>query len=115
MENLLSVLLPYLFYVIGSVLGIVFLWYSKQYIMPWLKQKLDVDTYLSLVEKIKDLMASAENQPDFSESGKGAEKADWVITQLKALGVQFNEEYVRNLIVGFTSQLTAEGIINTKK
>ena len=52
MENLLSVLLPYLFYVIGSVLGIVFLWYSKQYIMPWLKQKLDVDTYLSLVEKI---------------------------------------------------------------
>lgn len=115
METLFSTLLPFVFYVIGSVLGIIGIWAVKGYLVPWLQQKLGVDKYTELTEKIKDLMSAAEANPDFSGSGTGTDKKEWVIAQLKALGLNFDENYVRNLINGFTNQLTAQGIINTKK
>lgn len=115
MESLLSTLLSYLFYVVGSVLGIIGIWAVKQYLIPFLKEKLGLDAYTALTTKIKDLMASAESNPDFIGSGHGSDKKEWVIAQLKALGVNFNEDYVRNLINGFTNELTAQGVINQKK
>lgn len=115
MESFLSALLPVIFYCIGSILGVVLIWASKKYAIPWLKQKIGVDAYNDLTKKIKDLMASAENNPDFAGVKTGEQKREWVIAQLKALGLKFDENHVRNLINGFTNQLTAQGVINTKK
>ena len=45
----------------------------------------------------------------------GMSKKQWVIDELENAGLEFDEEMVSNLIDGFTSVLTAEGVINQNK
>lgn len=104
--------MEYLMNAVGIALGAVLIFVVKQYLIPWLKVKIGNDQYDELVKKIKDLMIVAEQH--FGEK-TGVSKKQWVIDELKKAGLQFNEEMVGNLIDGFTSVLTTEGIINQNK
>lgn len=108
----MDMLMEYLMNAVGIALGAVLIFVVKQYLIPWLKVKIGNDQYDELVKKIKDLMIVAEQH--FGEK-TGVSKKQWVIDELKKAGLQFNEEMVGNLIDGFTSVLTTEGIINQNK
>lgn len=108
----MDMLMEYLMNAVGIALGAVLIFVVKQYLIPWLKVKIGNDKYDELVKKIKDLMIVAEQH--FGEK-TGVSKKQWVIDELKKAGLQFNEEMVGNLIDGFTSVLTTEGIINQNK
>ena len=104
--------MEYLMKSVGIALGAVLIFVVKQYLIPWLKVKIGNDKYDELVKKIKDFMIVAEQH--FGEK-TGASKKQWVIDELKNAGLNFNEEMAGNLIDGFTSVLTAEGVINQNK
>ena len=108
----MDMLMEYLMKTIGIALGAVLIFVVKQYLIPWLKIKIGNDKYDELVKKIKDLMVAAEQR--FGEK-TGLSKKQWVIKELKNAGLNFDEEMVGNLIDGFTSVLTADGVINQDK
>ena len=108
----MDMLMEYLMKAIGVALGAVLIFVIKQYLIPWLKIKIGNDKYDELVKKIKDLMVVAEQH--FGEK-TGMSKKQWVIDELKNAGLEFDEEMVSNLIDGFPSVLTAEGVINQNK
>jgi hypothetical protein len=108
----MDMLMEYLMNAIGIAIGAVLLFVVKKYLIPWLKVKIGNDEYDELVKKIKDLMSVAEQHYG---PKTGADKKAWVISEIKKLGLKFDEEMVGNLIDGFTGVLTAEGIINKNK
>ena len=108
----MDMLIEYLMEAVGIALGAVLIFVVKQYLIPWLKIKIGNEKYDELVKKIKDLMVVAEQH--FGEK-TGASKKQWVIDELTNAGIKFDVEAVSNLIDGFTSVLTAEGIINKNK
>lgn len=97
--------------IVGIVLATVTIAVVKKYLIPWFELTIGNKEYEELCTRIKDLMAVAEEQ--FGPQ-TGAEKKEFVIQELKKLNIKFNEEFVRSLIDGFTSVLTAEGILNAK-
>lgn len=108
----MDMLMEYLMNAIGIALGAVLIFVVKQYLIPWLKIKIGNEKYDELVKKTKDLMAVAEQH--FGQK-TGASKKQWVIDELQSAGIKFDVAIVSNLIDGFTSVLTAEGIINQNK
>jgi uncharacterized membrane protein len=108
----MDMLMEYLMEAIGVALAAVLIFVVNQYLIPWLKIKIGNDQYDELVKKIKDLMIVAEQHYG---PQTGTDKKAWVISELKKLGLNFDEEMVGNLIDGFTRVLTAEGVINENK
>ena len=104
-------LIEYIIKLVGIVLATVSIFVLNKYVIPWFEVTIGNKEYEKLCIRIKDLMAVAEEQ--FGPQ-TGAEKKEFVIEELRKLGITFNENYVRSLIDGFTSVLTAEGILNTK-
>lgn len=108
----MDILMDYIMNVCGIALATIIIFVVKKYLIPWFKVTIGNKEYEKLCVLIKDLMAVAEEQ--FGPQ-TGAEKKEFVIKELKKLDIDFNERFVRSLIDGFTSVLTAEGILNAKK
>ena len=107
----MELLLEYLMKAIGIALAACLIFVIEKYLKPWLKIKIGNDEYARLIEHIQHQMAVAEQQ--FGPK-TGEEKKQFVIDELKKMGLEFDEKMVGNLVDGFTSVLTAEGVINVK-
>lgn len=79
-------------------------------IIPLVKSKLNSEQ-LSVVDYwLNVLIAAAETE--FNGEKMGAAKKEWVINQLHALGLKFDEEAVSSAIDGLCRDLTSKGVIN---
>lgn len=107
----MEMLLEYLMKALGIALAACLIFVIEKYIKPWLKIKIGNEEYDRLVEHIKHQMTVAEQQ--FGPK-TGEEKKQFVIDELKKMGLEFDEKMVSNLVDGFTSVLTAEGVINVE-
>lgn len=99
-------------YALGIVLTAGTLYIGKQYLIPWLKAKLGNEQYDLLIKNLKDLIVVAEQH--FGPK-TGAEKKAWVIEELKKTGIEFDENFVSNLIDGMVFVLQVDGLVNTNK
>ena len=99
-------------YALGIVLAASMLFVGYQYFIPFLKAKIGNEKYDELVNKIQDLMLIAEKMYG---PKTGAEKKQFVIDELKKMGVQFDEVFVSNMIDGFMVVLENQKLINTNK
>jgi hypothetical protein len=99
-------------YALGIVLAASMLFVGYQYAIPYLKAKIGNEQYDELVKKVHDLMLIAEQH--FGPK-TGAEKKQFVIDELKKMGVQFDEVFVNNMIDGFMVVLENQKLINTNK
>lgn len=99
-------------YALGIILAASMLFVGYQYLIPFLKAKIGNEQYDELEKKVKDLMLIAERH--FGPK-TGAEKKQWVINELKKMGVKFDEAFVSNLIDGFMVVLENQKLINTNK
>ena len=99
-------------YALGIVVAASMLFVGYQYLIPFLKAKIGNEQYDELVKKVKDLMLIAERH--FGPK-TGAEKKQWVIDELKKMGIKFDEDFVRNMIDGFMVVLENQKLINTNK
>lgn len=99
-------------YALGIVLAASMLFIGYQYVIPFLKAKIGNEQYDELVKKIQDLMLIAEQH--FGPK-TGAEKKQFVIDELKKMGVKFDEVFVSNMIDGFMVVLENQNLINTNK
>ena len=99
-------------YALGIVLAASILFVGKQYLIPFLKAKIGNEQYDELVKKIQDLMLMAEKMYG---PKTGAEKKQFVIDELKKMGVKFDEAFVSNMIDGFMVVLENQNLINVNK
>lgn len=99
-------------YALGIVLAASILFVGKQYLIPFLKAKIGNEKYDELKKKVQDLMLIAEKMYG---PKTGAEKKQFVIDELKKMGVQFDEVFVSNMIDGFMVILENQNLINTNK
>lgn len=99
-------------YALGIVLAAGMLFVGKQYLIPFLKVKIGNEQYDELVNKVHDLMLIAEKMYG---PKTGAEKKQFVIDELKKMGIKFDEAFVSNMIDGFMVVLENENLINTNK
>lgn len=99
-------------YALGIVLAASMLFVGYQYLIPFLKAKIGNEQYDELVKKIQDLMLIAEQH--FGPK-TGVEKKQFVIDELKKMGIKFDESFVSNMIDGFMVVLENKNLINTNK
>ena len=99
-------------YALGIVLAAGTLFVGYQYLIPWMKLKIGNEKYEELVKKVQDLMLVAEQH--FGPK-TGAEKKQFVIDELKKMGIKFDEVFVSNMIDGFMVVLENQNLINTNK
>ncbi len=99
-------------YALGIVLAAGMLFVGKQYLIPFLRVKIGNEQYDELVKKIKDLMVIAEQHYG---PKTGTEKKQFVIDELKKMGVKFDEIFVSNMIDGFMVVLENQNLVNTNK
>lgn len=99
-------------YALGIVLAAGVLFVGKQYLIPFLRVKIGNEQYDELVKKVRDLMVIAEQHYG---PKTGAEKKQFVIDELKKMGVKFDEVFVSNMIDGFMVVLENQNLININK
>ena len=99
-------------YALGIVLATSMLFVGYQYVIPFLKAKIGNEQYDELKKKVQDLMVIAEKMHG---PKTGAEKKQFVINELKKMGVQFDEVFISNMIDGFMVVLENRKLINTNK
>jgi hypothetical protein len=99
-------------YALGIVLAAGMLFVGYQYLIPFLKAKIGNEQYDELVKKVHDLMLIAEQH--FGPK-TGAQKKQFVIDELKKMGVKFDEAFVSNMIDGFMVVLENQNLVNTNK
>lgn len=99
-------------YALGIVMAAAMLFVGKQYLIPFLKVKIGNEQYDELVKKIKDLMLVAEQHYG---PKTGAQKKQFVIDELKKMGVKFDEAIVSNMIDGFMVVLENQNLVNANK
>ena len=99
-------------YALGIVLAASMLFVGYQYLIPFLKAKIGNEQYDELVKKVHDLMLIAEQH--FGPK-TGVEKKQFVIDELKKIGVKFDEVFVSNMIDGFMVVLENQNLINVNK
>lgn len=99
-------------YALGIVLAASMLFVGKKYLIPFLRVKIGNEQYDELVKKIKDLMVVAEQHYG---PKTGAEKKQFVIDELKKMGIEFNETFVSNMIDGFMVVLENQNLVNANK
>lgn len=108
----IEMMMQFFAYALGIVLASAMLFVGYQYVIPYLKAKIGNEQYYELVKKIKDLMVIAEQHYG---PKTGAEKKQFVIDELKKMGVKFDEVFVSNMIDGFMVVLENQNLINTNK
>lgn len=99
-------------YALGIVLAASTLFVGYQYLIPFLKAKIGNEKYDELKKKVQDLMLMAEKMYG---PKTGAEKKQFVIDELKKMGIKFDEVFVSNMIDGFMIVLENQKLINTNK
>ena len=99
-------------YAVGMVLAVGMLFVGYQYLIPFLKAKIGNENYDELKKKVQDLMVIAEKMYG---PKTGTEKKQFVINELKKMGVNFDEVFVSNMIDGFMIVLENQNLINTNK
>lgn len=99
-------------YALGIVLAACTLFVGYQYLIPFLKAKIGNEKYDELKKKVQDLMLIAEQMYG---PKTGAEKKQFVIDELKKMGIKFDEVFVSNMIDGFMIVLENQNLINTNK
>ena len=99
-------------YALGIALAAGVLFVGKQYLIPFLKVKIGNEQYDELVKKIQDLMLIAEQHYG---PKTGAQKKQFVIDELKKMGVEFDEALVSNMIDGFMIVLESQNLVNANK
>lgn len=105
----MNVIIEYLMYSMGIAVSAVLIFVFEKHIIPWLKLKVGNEKYAELKEKIIDLMIIVEK---YFGPKTGLEKKEWVLSELKRLGVEFDPGMANALIDGITTVLTQEGYIN---
>jgi hypothetical protein len=108
----MAMMMQFFAYALGIVLAASMLFVGYQYLIPFLKAKIGNEQYDELVNKIQDLMLIAEKMYG---PKTGAEKKQFVIDELKKMGVQFDEAFVSNMIDGFMVVLENQNLINVDK
>lgn len=99
-------------YALGIILSASILFVGKQYLIPFLKAKIGNEKYDELKKKVQDLMLMAEKMYG---PKTGVEKKQFVIDELKKMGIKFDEVFVSNMIDGFMIVLENQKLINTNK
>ena len=108
----MEMMMQFVAYALGVVVAASMLFVGKQYLIPFLKVKIGNEQYTELVNKIQDLMLVAEQHYG---PKTGAQKKQFVIDELKKMGVKFDEAFVSNMIDGFMVVLENQNLINTNK
>lgn len=108
----MEMMMQFFAYALGIVLAAGMLFVGKQYLIPFLRVKIGNEQYDELVKKVQDLMLIAEKMYG---PKTGAEKKQFVIDELKKMGIKFDEVFVSNMIDGFMVVLENENLINTNK
>ena len=108
----MEMMMQFFAYALGIVLASSMLFVGYQYLIPFLKAKIGNEQYDELVKKIQDLMLVAEQH--FGPK-TGANKKQFVIDELKKMGIKFDEVFVSNMIDGFMVVLENQNLINTNK
>lgn len=108
----MEMMMQFFAYALGVVLAASMLFVGKKYLIPFLKVKIGNEQYDELVTKVYDLMVIAEQR--FGPK-TGAEKKQFVIDELKKMGVEFDETFVSNMIDGFMVVLENQNLVNTNK
>ena len=108
----IEMMMQFFAYALGIVLAAGMLFVGKQYLIPFLRVKIGNEQYDELVKKVQDLMLIAEKMYG---PKTGAEKKQFVIDELKKMGIKFDEAFVSNMIDGFMVVLENENLINTNK
>lgn len=108
----MEMMMQFFAYALGIALASSMLFVGYKYLIPFLKAKIGNEQYDELVNKIQDLMLIAEQH--FGPK-TGAEKKQFVIDELKKMGVQFDEAFVSNMIDGFMVVLENQNLINVDK
>lgn len=108
----MEMMMQFFAYALGIVLAAGMLFVGKQYLIPFLRVKIGNEQYDELVKKVQDLMLIAEKHYG---PKTGAEKKQFVIDELKKMGVKFDEVFVSNMIDGFMIVLENQNLINTNK
>ena len=79
-------------------------------IVPLVKSKLNADHLAKLDYWLNVLIAAAETE--FNGEKMGEKKKEWVISELKKIGLKFDEKAVSSAIDGLCRELTSTGVIN---
>lgn len=108
----MEMMMQFFAYALGIVMAAAMLFVGKQYLIPFLKVKIGNEQYDELVKKIKDLMLVAEQHYG---PKTGAQKKQFVIDELKKMGVKFDEAIVSNMIDGFMVVLENQNLVNVNK
>lgn len=108
----INMMMQFFAYALGIVLAAGMLFVGKQYLIPFLRVKIGNEQYDELVKKIKDLMVIAEQHYG---PKTGAEKKQFVIDELKKMGIEFDEAFVSNMIDGFMVVLENQNLINVNE
>lgn len=108
----IEMMMQFFAYALGVVLAASVLFVGKKYLIPFLRVKIGNEQYDELVKKIKDLMIIAEQHYG---PKTGAEKKQFVIDELKKMGIEFDEAFVSNMIDGFMIVLENQNLVNANK
>ena len=81
------------------------------FLIPWLKTKIEAEKLEKLHKLCITLVDAAET---YFKSGEGEAKKGWVIHQLKANGINFNENLIEDYIESIVRERTAYGVINNE-
>ncbi len=108
----MEMMMQFFAYALGIVLASSVLFVGKQYLIPFLRVKIGNEQYDELVKKVQDLMLIAEQH--FGPK-TGSEKKQFVIDELKKMGVKFDEAFISNMIDGFMVVLENQNLVNTNK
>lgn len=108
----IEMMMQFFAYALGVVLAASVLFVGKQYLIPFLRVKIGNEQYDELVKKIKDLMIIAEKHYG---PKTGSDKKQFVIDELKKMGVEFDETFVSNMIDGFMIVLENQNLVNSNK
>ena len=108
----IEMMMQFFAYALGVVLAAAVLFVGKKYLIPFLKVKIGNEQYDELVKKVQDLMLIAEQHYG---PKTGAQKKQFVIDELKKMGVEFDEVLVSNMIDGFMIVLEAQNLVNASK
>ena len=108
----ITMMMQFFAYALGIVVASCMLFVGYQYLIPFLKAKIGNEQYDELVKKIKDLIVVAEQHYG---PKTGAQKKQFVIDELKKMGIKFDEAFVSNMIDGFVVVLENQNLVNTNK
>lgn len=82
-------------------------------VIPLVKSKLNNDQ-LAVVDYWMNLLIAAA-ETEFKGEKLGESKKRWVIEQMKAMGLKFDEAAVSSAIDGLCRELTSTGVINSQE